>query len=316
MKIFGFTKSRMKLKSILLVGLLMIVLVGVPLFFFVGRIPNERTRLQAVIVPYTYNGRIYLVRGDGSNAQKFSDNDGYVSVNINPWQTHLIAIKAFGGGTSEHLLVSIDLANKSEEILIEAQPLERLRCPQWSPDGTQIAFWRDDDYRPYERSDESGIFLWDVERKSMRQISGPITIFWDSCEDMGTYLRWVDNEHLAVYDGTGGSLGDTKGIWLIDIKETTLEKILDSPPYIKPYHSLTSKNFSEKVSVLPEEVIVALWGSLKNPRAAPYWDTAREFYFYHVLKEGFGAERWIEGYDPQVGRSFKVKTIWWKLYQE
>lgn len=60
MRIFDFTKTRMKSKPMLLVGLIITVLVGVLLFLFIiiPIIPTERTWLQAIIVPYTYNGDI------------------------------------------------------------------------------------------------------------------------------------------------------------------------------------------------------------------------------------------------------------------
>lgn len=344
MRMSVFTKIRMNSKPTIFIGLLVVVLTGVLLSFFVIQkqrsslqSSNERTLLQSIIMPYSYNGDIYLVRGDGSRSEKFQTvafvkkftdydgYDGYLSVHINPKQTHLVAIKSLGqkegggfDGASGHRLVSIDLDTGTEEILIEAKPLERIMCPQWSPSGRQIAFWRDDDYRRDQRSDASGVFLWDIETHSLHQISKPITSFFDSCEDMGTYLRWVDDEHIAVYSVGHVYPGSPEnGVWLVDVVKAVSEKIHDGQQlYIQPYYSLTTKNFSEEISALPKEVIAALWGSVENPRAAIYWSPNREFYFYHVMKEGFGAERWIERYDPEIGRSSKIKTIWWTLYRE
>lgn len=341
---FTFVKKKVVPKRLILITIGIITILGFAIIFIfvlqhrISSTPqstNQGVLLNSIIVPYTYNGDVYLVRGDGSSGEIFKSvtfvkknidydrYDGYLSVHINSEQTYLVAVKAAGQkrgnnfeGASGHRLVSIDLNTGAEEILVKSQPLERIRCPQWSPDGKQIAFWSDDDYRSYERSDDSGIFLWDIEKKTLRQISTPMTIFWDSCEDMGTYLRWIDSENIAVYDGQGGSLGDTKGIWLVDSTKVTLEKIYDDPPLIKPYYSLATKNFSEKIATLPEDVITSLWGSVENPRAAPYWSLDKQFYFYHVMKEGFRAERWIERYDLKKKDASKIKTVWWSIYRE
>lgn len=340
------------LPPILLVGFLIVILAGALLSFFVIQrqtssllLLNERTLLKSIIVPYSYNGDIYLVRGDGSRSEKFrtvmfvekftdyDGYDGYLSVHIDPKQTHLVAVKSLGqkkgggfDGASRHRLVSIDLTTGAEEILIEAQPLERIMCPQWSPNGKQIAFWRDDDYRSYQRSDASGVFLWNLETNSLHQISKPITTFFDSCEDMGTYLRWVDEGRLAINNRE-------EGIWLVDVRKGTSEFIphTASPgfeEYRKRFSYLAENvikagwgdiapgDFHTRTSHLPSEVVPVLWGNPKNPRRGPYWSPDKRFYFYHVVREGFGAERWIERFDPKIGKSFKIKTIWWTLYRE
>lgn len=284
--------------------------------------------LQSIIVPYVYDMDIYLVRGDGTRAQTFlkatflrksetswgaiqKEFDAYLSVHINPKQTRLIAAKAIqqrrGGildGTSQYRLVSIDLPTRAEETLLAGPQAKKLICPQWSPDGTRVAFWKG-----APQDNDSGIFLWDVQANSLRKVS-KITTFYDACEEMGTYLRWVDNDRVAVY--VRG-----EGIWLVDVKRVTSEKIHEARGLsIRPYYSLTSKDFGKRISSLPEDIVAALWGDFKNPRAAPYWSPDKNFYFYHVVREGFWAKRWIERYDPQRQESAEIKTVWWAIYRE
>lgn len=283
---------------------------------------------QSIIIPYIYNMDIYLVRGDGTQAQRFlratflresknsfnaivSEYDAYLSVHINQKQTNLVAVKAVqkrrGGvleDTSQYHLVVIDLTTRDEKTLLIAQEGESVRCPQWSPDGTQIAFWKGS-----PQDQRSGIFLLATETTSLSNIQN-VKTFFDYCEDMGTYLRWINSKRLAVYSSR-------EGLWLVDTQRTTSELVYDGRDlFISPYYSLTSKDFSKKISSLPKDVITSLWGDSSNPRAAPYWSPDGRFFFYHVMREGLWARRWIERYDPQTGESSFVKTVWWRLYQE
>ena len=273
--------------------------------------PTSVLPLQSIIVPYVYNMDIYLTRGDGSKTQKFrkaefkgkfknswgalvEKYDAYISTHITQDQTLLIAVKSLQerrtgilGDTSLYRLVSIDIGTLEEKILLEGKPGEKIRCPQWSSDGAVIAFWKGASQDP-----ESGVFLLSINTKKVRRILS-LKTFFDSCEDMDTYLRWIDNERLAVHSRH-------KGIRIVDIQNDIVERF----PEV------------ENISALPKEVITALWGDIENPRSAPYWSPDRRFYFYHVVREGFWAKRWIERFDTQTGKRVPIVTIWWSPYRE
>ncbi len=267
--------------------------------------------LQSIIVPYVYKMDIYLTRGDGSETQKFrkaefggkfKNNwgalirkyDAYISTHITQDQTLLVATKALQerrrgilGDTSRYRLVSIDIGTSEEKLLLEGKLGEKIRCPQWSPDGASIAFWKG-----FLQDPEAGVFLLSVDSKNVRRVLR-LQTFFDPCEDMDTYLRWIDDERLAVHSRR-------EGVWIVDIQKDVVERIHDV----------------ENISAVPKEVVAALWGDMENLRSAPYWSPDRRFYFYHVVREGFLAKRWIERFDTQTGQRVSIVTIWWSPYRE
>ncbi len=70
----------------------------------------------------------------------------------------------------------------------------------------------------------------------------------------------------------------------------------------------------ERASLLPPEVIRALWGSRENPRAAPLWSPDRRSYFYYQVKDGFFSRGWVERYDLSTKERSRIKTVWWLPY--
>ena len=276
--------------------------------------------LDAVVVPYVYDMDVYLVRGNGSEPRKYleaeflrefenswgaevSEYDAYQSVHIDSGQTQLVAARAvegrrrrIPGDRSRYRLVSVDLATKSEAVLLSSRRGEQLRCPQWSPDGARVAFWEGG------KTGNSSISVLTVETGAVRRVLD-VEPFFDNC--MRRYARWMDDDHLAI---------TSSGVWLVDTRRMSSEELLEDPLHVglQPYRLYSF----EQASLLPPEVIRALWGSRENPRAAPLWSPDRRSYFYYLVKEGFFARAWVERYDLSTKERSRIKTVWWAPYKE
>ena len=283
--------------------------------------------LKTILVPYVYDMDVHLVAGDGSEARelatarflgKFENEwgavvsryEGYVSVHLDREQTRLVAVKALHekrgrilDRTSHYELVSIDLRTATQERLLSARPGEAIRCPQWSPARGTLAFWRG-----APRAPDAGIYVFELGADAPRLVlrAGP---FYDSCNGSGPYLRWLDPERLVVYAGWN------EGIWVVDTKIAKARKI-DEGRKLSISPQIVPRDFGERISHLPRDVIIALWGDSRNPRAAPYWSPDARSYFYEVVTEGFWARRSLERYEPHEGKRSRVKTVWWSIYRE
>lgn len=261
--------------------------------------------LRAVTLPYIVSGDIHFVHGDGYDDSRVlrATPGEYLSASLHSGRNMVAAIKARkdrSGRISDYNLVTVELANNTERNLLQGMS-SRLACPQWSPDGAVIALWQG-------TGTTGQIVLYDVQTQTTRTVPD-IPAFYDSCEYMGSYMRWLSSSEVAIFHYPNG-------IWTIGRNGTTQIMAATRDFFIAPQHTLSTPGLATRLDKLPATVVNYLFGSHANPRAAPISTSDGRYYFYTVIKEGWFARSWIERHDRRTNTTVPIKTVSFALYRE
>lgn len=295
--------------------------------------------LDDLVVAVEQHHAVFLLSGTGSKYRVLQDQDlreggsgiGYYSPAVRPDQASVVYVRCRveraqadpGLKRSPGCeLVESGIYRDTERIVMRATVLD---SPSWSPDGKRLAVIADDRIVLLEPAGDR--VLWETEvtgrdTGTSRIARHPAADSIDG--DSRSYLRWSDDAselYLVV------PTGDQRGIARIDSSAGDL-KWLDLQVPLFSWRKYDPQRTAERGNILGRGAVIgggslpldraysALFGSVENPVWNPAFSPDGRFYFYVTRREGAFANEWVEGYDTESHRVFRVRTLWWAPYAE